>query len=51
LRQDIDLTKFYIPIIDLLISAHGKIFIGTRKSTFSKMANELNNLYNGKNAI
>jgi hypothetical protein len=49
--EDIDLKKFYIPIIDLLVSAHGNFFIGTPKSTFSKMAIEVNNLYNGKNAI
>jgi hypothetical protein len=49
--ENIDITNFYIPIIDLLISAHGNYFIGTQKSIFSEMANEANNIYNGRNAI
>ncbi|CAB4441294.1 unnamed protein product [Rhizophagus irregularis] len=49
--EDVDLTNFYVPIIDLLITAHGKTFIGIPKSAFSRLANEVNNLSNGKNAI
>ncbi|GBB94863.1 hypothetical protein RclHR1_02430004 [Rhizophagus clarus] len=49
--KDVNLKDFYVPIIDLLITAHGKVFFGTPKSTYSEMANEVNNLSNGKNAI
>ncbi|RIA95680.1 hypothetical protein C1645_680199, partial [Glomus cerebriforme] len=33
--KDIDLIDFYIPIMDLLITAHSGSFIGTSRSTFS----------------
>ncbi|CAG8449771.1 5721_t:CDS:2 [Rhizophagus irregularis] len=36
---------------DLLITAHSGIFIGTENSTFSRMAYEVNNLSNGKDAM
>ncbi|RIA95679.1 hypothetical protein C1645_757003 [Glomus cerebriforme] len=49
--KDIDLINFYIPLMDLLITAHGGIFIGTNGSTFSRMAYEVHNLDNGKNAL
>ncbi|GBB94864.1 hypothetical protein RclHR1_02430005 [Rhizophagus clarus] len=49
--EDIELRSFYGPIIDLLVTSHGKTFFGTPKSAFSTAASELNNLYNGKNAI
>jgi hypothetical protein len=49
--KNIHLSNFYIPLIDLLITAHGGIFIGTENSTFSRMAYEVHNLYKGKNAM
>ncbi|GES82089.1 CigA protein [Rhizophagus clarus] len=49
--ENVGLSNFYIPLIDLLITAHGKIFIGTEGSTFSRMAYEVHNLYNGENAM
>ncbi|CAG8605103.1 10433_t:CDS:2 [Funneliformis caledonium] len=42
---NIDLLKFYIPIIDYLIVSYGGVFIGTVNSTFSRMAYEVHDLY------
>ncbi|GBB94011.1 hypothetical protein RclHR1_22720001 [Rhizophagus clarus] len=49
--EDTNLKSFYVPIVDLLVTAYGNFFIGTPKSTFSMAAVEINNLYHGKNAL
>ncbi|GBB94872.1 hypothetical protein RclHR1_02430013 [Rhizophagus clarus] len=46
-----DLKSFYVPVIDLLVAAHGNAFFGTPKSAFSMAGVEINNLYHGKDAI
>ncbi|CAG8689045.1 8034_t:CDS:2, partial [Cetraspora pellucida] len=35
------LKRFFTPLVDLLVASNGGYFVGTRKSTFSKVAQEI----------